>query len=185
MTTEMQNRNPTYMGDYVTTLCKKSILFAQPIDVLVHMFTVLGNGVDYKNFNPTIGEPVYNNMTGMKYQYYSFDGDLYDTLEVTTPMYMYPYSKDSQFRPFTDYRKCDDDSRRGIKKALEYFIKCVETATLESSFDAICRSDTVMGVDRWYRDSNEELHKKAEELWADIQVWQHNIQDLKDELNHL
>lgn len=182
----MTSRNPKYMGDFVSVMCKKSILFAQPIDVLSHMFTVIGSGVDDKNFNASVGESVYNNKTGeVEYQYYTFGDDIYDALEVQTPMYVYAFDDNPRYQPFTKFRGCDEDTRRGIKKALEYFIKCIELATLDTTLVALRRDDTLLGVSRNYDSSSAEVLTMAENNWKDILVWQQNIHILKDELNHL
>lgn len=182
MTNKKARKKITYCGDYVTSVCTNSTIFYKPIDVLAHMFTVNSNGVDYRNFDKEIGEVYLDNGDNVKYRYYSFDGSVYSTLKVETPLLINEF--DATYPPFIKYRKCREEIRSAIKNALEYFIKCIESSTYDSVKAEYENSNSFFGV-LHRRKSEDEKEQQIQYCWKLIQEWQENIQLLKNELSHL
>lgn len=90
--------------------------FPRPIDVLVHIFTVNGNGLSL------------NTKGYIEDNYKCSEPFLFSEPEPLT--YVYPWPTDQDFQPFRELAGCRDV---GFKEAVQYFIECLKVTpdTLE------------------------------------------------------
>lgn len=106
-------------------------LFKTPIDTLVHLFSVNGNGID---------------MSIKGYINVNYRGR--ESFEFNEPVplhYIYPWNNTERYQPFRNYAGCRDV---GFKEAAQYFIDCVMITpdTVESILDWKANIETVRSV---------------------------------------
>lgn len=156
--------------DYIkNNLEKHSIIFKSTIDILHHMFCVLGNGVDSKTFS---------NKKNSK-NYLSISANYFNNLEPEClPSFIYPYSDCMKFQPFMCYDSVKNkDNVLGLQAAMKYFIKCLEITTFEMMIERrrkeLIEYDTFDMIEHILREKcidvnklPEENNKKLEELKA-------------------
>ena len=110
------------MKEYIrTSICNYPSLFKKPIDTLVHLFSVNGNGIEMSH-NGYINEN-YRSKEAFEFG-------------VPEPLrFIYPWTETEQFQPFRDYAGCREV---GFKEAAQYFIDCI-----------MITPDTVDGILEW------------------------------------
>lgn len=101
--------------EYYSNICPHHV------DVLQHMFAVLGNGVELDNKGYLRGD-------------YGSE-DLFNFGKPVPLTSIYPWSDDTQFQPFRKLAGC---RTTGFKEAAEYFINCIEVTP-----------DGVDGINKW------------------------------------
>lgn len=137
-------------------------LYSHPVDILEHMFCVLGNGVDKHTFCE-IRECSYEDDDGNTRFYtiggYTLSAEMFENMEPVSLKSLYPFSDTERYQPFRAYKGINvEPNVEGIKAAAKYFIKCLKLTTPETMLVRMMDHDKVTGRDKFHSEEHNKAH---------------------------
>lgn len=197
-------------------LSKEMLVFQNTADVLVHMFCVLGNGVDSNTFNPPVKRSYIDDDGNTKYvtigSGHYLNADYFDNLEIQCPTLSYPFSENSKYQPYTEYRTIQSsETREGIKAAIRYFARCIESITEKEYIKAYynktmkvhenCMLNSMNENKKFTEEKKREILKKYKKIikekfssptdkeikdyMSDMQQWKQNLHLILSEIDKI
>lgn len=148
--------------NFIEHKLKSSNLFFEPVDILEHMFCVLGNGIDE------------NSLSG-----FTIPVGYFKDMVPISLCNIYEYSDNEMWQPFQKLAKIENpDLSDGLKEAVEYFIKCLEITDFDSIMSRVENYQIKMTGHFWSHVKNE-LELCRDSLTNDLRDWKAAIPKLR------